>query len=207
MMGGARGARARSRATALAVLALAAGCGSQDGEAVGSVAATPQGAFWANLQGLCESSHEGVLLRAPEGDTQVPPEARLVVHFWECGKDRLRFPFHVGDNHSRTWFFIRHDDRIELRHDHRNPDGTEEATTWYGAFTGDGGTDTRQEFTTERSGIVSGWRVEIVPGERYTYGTIRNGEWRHHLDFDLTREVDPLPLPWGHEVLPSGLDR
>jgi hypothetical protein len=207
MMEGATGARVRVRATALAALALAVGCGSQDGEAVEAVAASPQDAFWTSLQGLCESSHEGALLRAPEGDTQVAPDARLVVHFWECGEDRLRFPFHVAENHSRTWFFIRHDDGIELRHDHRNPDGTEEATTWYGASTRDEGTDTRQDFTTERGAVVSGWRVEIVPGERYTYGTIRNGEWRHHLEFDLTREVDPLPLPWGHELLPSGLDR
>jgi hypothetical protein len=191
----------------LAIVALAVGCDFKAGDAREAATPTAQDAFWTNLQGLCESSHEGVLLRAPEGDTQVPPDARLVVHFWECGEDLLRFPFHVGDNHSRTWWFIRHEGRIELRHDHRNRDGTEEATSWYGAFTREAGTATRQEFTSERNGIVSGWRVEIVPGERYTYGTIRNGEWRHHLEFDLTREVDRPPLPWGHEVPPSGIAR
>lgn len=193
------------------VLVLVAACGFQEREedrAVADQAAlSPQDGFWANLQGLCEAAHGGDLLRAPEGDAQVPQDARLVVHFWECGMDRLRFPFHVGENRSRTWVFIRHLDSLELRHDHRHPDGTEESTSWYGAHSRDEGTANRQEFSTERDGVVSGWRVEIVPGERYTYGTIRNGEWRHHLEFDLTREVDIPPLPWGHEVLPEALGR
>ena len=66
------------------------------------------------------------------------------------------------------------------------------------------GTGTRQEFVTERAdGTVGGWRVEVVPGERFTYGTIRDGAWRHHLQFDLARPVDAPPPPWGHEVRPS----
>jgi hypothetical protein len=48
-----------------------------------------------------------------------------------------------------------------------------------------------------------GWRVEIEPGLRYTYGTIRDGDWRHHLEFDLTSPVPAPPPPWGHETRPS----
>ena len=191
----------------------AAGCGpgedlependapDRDGTAVTETGA--QEAFWNTLEGLCESAHEGELLRAPEGDTQVDPDARLVVHFWECGDDELRFPFHVGEDRSRTWFFIRHEDGIELRHDHRYEYGTEEENTWYGAVTTDEGTEHRQEFVREVDGVLSGWRVEILPGERYTYGTIRDGEWRHHLEFDLSDAVEVPPLPWGHEERPS----
>jgi hypothetical protein len=165
--------------------------------------ASPQDAFWNNLQALCERAAEGTLLRAPPGDTQIDPAATLVVHFRECGADELRFPLHVGENRSRTWVFIRHADRLELRHDHRHEDGTEETSTWYGATTIAEGTANRQEFLSDRDGVLVGWRVEIEPGERYTYGTIRGGEWRHHLEFDLTRTSDIPPPPWGHATRPS----
>jgi hypothetical protein len=170
---------------------------------VAAAAASPQDAFWRHLQALCPLSAEGELLRAPPGDTQIDPDARLVVHFRECGDTELRFPLHVDENRSRTWVFIRHDDRLELRHDHRHPDGTEESNTWYGASTLEPGTANRQEFVMEREGVRSGWRVEIEPGRRYTYGTIRGGEWRHHLRFDLAAPVEPPPPPWGHETRPS----
>jgi hypothetical protein len=196
---------------ALLALLLAAGACAPDAERAeaaaddahpGVVHASPQDAFWHGLQALCESAHEGALLRAPEDDTQLR-DARLVVHFRECGDDELRFPLHVDDDRSRTWVFIRHDDRLELRHDHRHQDGTEEDNTWYGAFTLAEGTANRQEFLTERDGMLRGWRVEHERGESFTYGTVRDGGWRHHLEFDLTREVPAPPPPWGYETRPS----
>jgi hypothetical protein len=163
--------------------------------------ATPQDAFWGKLQALCEGAAEGRLLQAP--DAQIRPDARLVVHFRECGDEELRFPLHVDENRSRTWIFIRHADRLELRHDHRHRDGTEEANTWYGATTLDVGTPNRQEFVSERNGVLVGWRVEIEPGRRFTYGTIRDGAWRHHLEFALDRPATIPPPPWGHTTRPS----
>jgi hypothetical protein len=187
------------------------GCGSgadrtgepQPGEPVAVQQAEPQDAFWAHLQALCPGAAEGELLQAPEGDTQIEPDARLVVHFMECGDQELRFPLQVDENRSRTWVFVRHAGSVELRHDHRHPDGTEESTTWYGASTRDPGSATRQEFVSDRDGMIVGWRVEIEPGRRFTYGTIRDGEWRHHLEFDLSTPVAEPPLPWGHEARPS----
>jgi uncharacterized protein (DUF885 family) len=164
---------------------------------------TSQDQFWASLRSLCERAAAGRLLQAPAGDTQIDPAAALVVHFRECGRDELRFPLHVDANRSRTWVFIRHEGHLELRHDHRRADGTEDTNTWYGAATLEGGTATRQEFVTERNGVRSGWRVEIEPGRRFTYGTIRDGAWRHHLEFDLTRPAPVPPPPWGHDVRPS----
>jgi hypothetical protein len=198
---------------ALAGILLLGGCarpetgpgGAAAGQPAGMRAgpAAPQDAFWGHLQDLCAGAATGRLLQAPPGDTQIHPDARLVVHFWECGTDEIRFPLHVDENRSRTWVFIRHDDALELRHDHRHPDGTEESSTWYGATTLDQGSATRQEFVTERNGVRSGWRVEVEPGQRFTYGTIRDGAWRHHLVFDLTAAAPVPPLPWGHETRPS----
>jgi hypothetical protein len=186
-------------------------CGSPDADApemgdAGPVAAeSPQDAFWQKLQSLCPGAADGELVRAPEGDSQIAADARLVVHFWECGEEELRFPLHVGQNRSRTWVFIRHEDHLELRHDHRHEDGTEEEepATWYGASTMAQGTANQQEFLFDRDGMTVGWRVEIEPGQRFTYGTIREGEWRHHMEFDLTSEAETPPLPWGHETRPS----
>jgi len=190
--------------TALLLAAIAA-CAPSDADSPGEPETAPvlsaQDAYWANLQALCESAAPGELLQAP--DTQIDPDASLVVHFWECGEEEIRFPLHVDDNRSRTWVFIRHEDSLELRHDHRNPDGTEESNTWYGASTVAEGTATRQDFVTVREEMTSGWRVEIHPGERYEYGTARNGEFRHHLVFDLTTPVELPPMHWGHETRPS----
>lgn len=190
---------------ALSTLVVVPACGSSDADSTGgreaSVTLSAQDAFWANLQGLCESAAEGELLQAP--DTQISPEARLVVHFWECGDEELRFPLHVDENRSRTWVFIRHEDSLELRHDHRNADGTEESSTWYGASTVAEGTANRQDFVTVRDEGSGGWRVEIHPGERFEYGTARDGEFRHHLVFDLANPVDLPSMHWGHETRPS----
>ncbi len=166
-------------------------------------ASSARDTFWSSLQALCETAAAGKLVSAPPGDTQIDPNAHLVVHFWECSDTELRFPLHVAENRSRTWVFIRHADKLELRHDHRHEDGTEDRTTWYGASTLDDGSATRQEFVTERNGVRGGWAVEIEPGKRFTYGTIRNSEWRHHLAFDLSAPVEPPPMHWGHTTRPS----
>ena len=196
----------KSCSSAMALVLVVAACapGMQADTLAGAASATSsQDAFWANLRGLCERAAAGRLVQAPAGDTQIDPAASLVVHFRECGERELRFPLHVDENRSRTWVFIRNERGLELRHDHRKADGSEDTNTWYGATTVSEGTSVRQEFVSERNGVVSGWRVEIEPGSRFTYGTIRNGEWRHHLEFDLTRPAPMPPPPWGHETRPS----
>ena len=199
-------------AAAAAALFLGAACAPDDGEigedqiettatTAADAPSSPQDAFWANLQGLCESAAHGELLQAP--DTQIDPDSDLLVHFWECGDEEIRFPLHVDDNRSRTWVFIRHDDHLELRHDHRHEDGTEEDNTWYGDTTIDQGTANRQEFASMRGEVIGGWAVEIEPGVHFTYGTMRDHEFRHHLRFDLTEEAELPPMHWGHETRPS----
>jgi hypothetical protein len=190
----------RSLVLALSLCSLLVGSSARTAQAQGI---PEQDAFWKNLQGLCETAAVGKLLAAPPGDTQIDPNAQLLVHFWECGEHELRFPLHVDENRSRTWVFIRHAERIELRHDHREADGSESRNTWYGASTMTAGSSQRQDFVTVRNGVAGGWRVDIVPGQHFTYGTARDGEFRHHLAFDLTKPVDLPPLQWGHETRPS----
>ncbi|CAN5768648.1 hypothetical protein BH23GEM9_BH23GEM9_21980 [soil metagenome] len=205
---------------ALIVALACTGCDTRDGAeagvegaggaevAPGEAVATPQAAFMDNLRQHCGRAYSGRLTLEPAGDEMLTGTEELIVHFRECGQDTLRLPFHLEQedagtwDRSRTWMFMQTADALEIRHDHRHEDGTPDEQTMYGAYTQDAGMANRQEFIlTERrapDGSPLGWRVEIEPGQRYTYGTIRGGEWSWRVDFDLTTTVPAPPAPWGH---------
>jgi hypothetical protein len=204
----------RAGAPTLALFLLAAAClpgERDDAEREDLIGVdSPAEAFLGNLATHCDQAYPGGLTLEPPGDDMLTGTEELVVHFRECGPDTIRIPFHVeveetgSWDRSRTWILTRAPgDRLELRHDHRESDGTPSERTMYGGFSETPGTANRQDFVsverTEESGYPRGWRIEIVPGERYTYGTTRRGEWSWRVDFDLTRPIDPPPAPWGHE--------
>jgi hypothetical protein len=168
-----------------------------------------QDGFWRNLTTHCGSAFRGRLTLEPPGDDMLTGTEELIVHFRECSSTEIRAPFHIEKeetgvwDRSRTWVFTRTSEGLELRHDHRRPDGTPDESTWYGGSTRAPGTALRQEFIyaerTAADGSPLGWRVEVVPGERYTYGTIRGGEWTWRVDFDLRKAVPVPPAPWGFQ--------
>jgi hypothetical protein len=169
----------------------------------------PEELFWNNLSKHCGKAFAGGLTKEPPGDEMLTGTELLIAHFRECGDDTLRIPFHIeieetNDwDRSRTWLFIRHDDRLEIRHDHRKRDGSEDENNWYGGYTEEPGSESYQEFIyhgrVDPEGKRLGWRIEIYPDERYTYGTIRGDDWTWRVDFDLTEAIDAPPAPWGHE--------
>jgi len=163
-------------------------------------------AFWARLHEHCGEAFEGRFVTAAPGFDLLDGSERLIVHFRSCSDFETRLPFHIEEgpdawDRSRTWVFFNHGaDGLELRHDHRHQDGSEEENTWYGGDAIEGGTYW-QRFVypprTEEMGVFMGWRVEIHPHERFTYGTMRDEEWTFRVDFDLSQAVDPPPPPWG----------
>ncbi len=165
--------------------------------------------FFDMLSEQCGNAYPGGLTLEPEGDEMLDGDELLVVHFRECDDNQLKLPFHIelGEDEwdrSRTWIYTKHEDGLELRHDHRMPDGSEDDVTMYGGYSVEGGTAMRQEFKSvprsEEMGHFRGWRIEIVPGDRYTYGTIRDTTWSWRVDFDLSEPMeDTPPAPWGHE--------
>lgn len=170
--------------------------------------------FMANLARHCGDAFPGRLTLEPPGDDMLTGDEELLVHFRDCAPHEVRIPFHVEVDEgqrwdrSRTWYVIRHGDRLELRHDHRREDGSESARTWYGGFSAGEGTAHRQDFLSpERShaaGVPVGWRIEIIPGVRYAYGTTYDGDYDWRIDFDLAQPIDRTPpLPWGHDRDPS----
>jgi hypothetical protein len=143
----------------------------------------PYEAFFQALAVHCGNAYQGRLTTAPPGDDMITFEDILVVHFRECEEQVLKAPFHIQTvadgawNRSRTWIFTKHEDGLELRHDHRKPDGSEDEVTMYGGFqygVNEAGVQIFQSVPrTEESGMFRGWRIEIEPNVRYTYGTVR----------------------------------
>ena len=171
-------------------------------------------AFWEALAEHCGQAYEGVRVIARDDRPDLlEGDETLVVHFRECSDELLALPFHVGPpddewDRSRTWRFTWPDEGegLELRHDHRLADGSPDLNnTLYGGLSIDdyGNARVQRFLYTERvaeDGSALGWQIEIVPGERYTYGTFSGEEWTWRVDFDLTQPLSQLPpAPWGFE--------
>ncbi len=166
--------------------------------------------FFEALSQECGNAYAGQLMVQPETVNMFTGTEEMVMHFMECSGNELKIPFHIEDeaneswDRSRTWILTLHDDGLELRHDHRKQDGSHDDVTMYGGYSVDEGTDNVQRFqsqprTEEADGEFRGWRIEYVPGERYTYGTIWKDEWNIMVEFDLSEPVEAPPAPWGHE--------
>jgi len=177
----------------------------------------PVDAFLARLAQHCGQAFAGRIVanRPPEGEEPIandPFEGKtLVMHVRECGESELKVPFHVGDDHSRTWVLTRTDSGLRLKHDHRHEDGSDDAVTMYGGDTAAPGTEQRQEFPVdafsiemfEREGlpmsVTNTWAMEIEPGQRFLYELARPTGRLFQVEFDLSTPVETPPTPWGHE--------
>jgi hypothetical protein len=160
---------------------------------------TPQDAFFANLTALCGQRFEGKVVTNEAADSNFATQ-RLLMHVRDCSAEEIRIPFWVGEDHSRIWFITRTDQGLQLKHDHRDPDGTEHAVHWYGGQTRSEGTANRQEFPVDQFSIdlfnanglsvsnTNVWAVEVHPQNIYAYELRR--ESRHfRVEFDLTKPV------------------
>jgi hypothetical protein len=212
--------RARTlRAAAMLLCSAIVACGEPErpadtAPAPADTGADEQRAFLDNLAAQCGQAFAGRLALTPEGDDMLTGTEELLVHFRDCEAGEVRIPFHVeveatGEwNRSRTWYVMALEDGLELRHDHREPDGSESRRTWYGGRTTTRGTATRQDFVsperTTAAGTSVGWRIEIEPGRYYRYGTTRAGDYDWMIEFDLSRPVaGDVPSAWGAAQPPS----
>jgi hypothetical protein len=162
------------------------------------------------LSQYCGQSFEGEITSpVTEADSAFAGQ-RLVMHVRECMDDEVRVPFHVGDDHSRTWLITRLDDgRLRLKHDHRHEDGSEDVLTQYGGESVLPPVSARVEFPAdqfskdlfEREGIPVSmdniWIMEVTD-TTFTYALTRPNRL-FEVTFDLTEPVDNPPTPWGWE--------
>ena len=161
--------------------------------------------FWAELQKLCGKAFAGTVAAAPADDTTFKDKT-LLMHVRACEKDRIRIPFVVGADRSRTWVLTRQTNgRILLKHDHRHEDGTPDKVTMYGGLTTNTGMETRQMFPADQETVdvipaaaTNVWWIDLVPGEHFTYNLRRMGSERYFsIKFDLKTSVKAPEAPWG----------
>ena len=174
---------------------------------------SPADAFLAALATHCGQAFAGRIV-ANEPVTGQPDAFEgkaLIMHVRGCDNptEELRVPFHVGDDHSRTWVITRTDGGLRLKHDHRHADGSEDVQTQYGGDTVSAGTAIRQEFPVdaysvalfEREGLqqstANTWALEVEPGQRFLYELSRPSGRLFKVEFDLTQPVALPPAPWG----------
>jgi hypothetical protein len=176
-----------------------------------STAQSPVDTFWSELHKLCGKAFNGIIA----ADTSNSPDfagKTLVMHVRSCEPDRIRIPFFVGDDRSRTWILERKGDRIQLKHDHRHEDGKPDAVTMYGGWSTNGGMPTRQFFPADEetskvvpappgnapSAAANVWWIELVGGSHLSYNLRRLASDRlFSVRFDLTKEAKAPPAPWG----------
>lgn len=171
-------------------------------------AETPQDVFWNHLAALCGNAYQGAMTSDDAVDADFA-DLTMIMHVRRCSEDRLEIPLHVGEDRSRTWVLTRLGDGLQLKHDHRHEDGSEDATTLYGGRTTDAGSERTQSFpadtyskelftSTDRDALTDNvWSLEIEPGQRFSYTLRRPGRY-FQADFDLTATVAEPPPPWGH---------
>ena len=163
-----------------------------------------QMAYWNSLKSLCGQAYEGTVIAAPATDTTFKNKT-LLMHVRACEDSRIRVPFMVGDDRSRTWVFTKTGNGLQLQHDHRHRDGSADSITFYGGHTSNSGTATAQYFPADEQTVkmlpLAGaniWWVEMVPGKYFTYNLRRLGTDRlFSIRFDLTKPVAVPAAPWG----------
>ena len=161
----------------------------------------PQQRFFDGLRTLCGKAYPGRVVSNDAADREMAG-AVLVMHVRACSAEKVRIPFHVGENRSRTWVISRTATGLRLKHDHRHEDGSEDALTQYGGDTESAGTARRQEFPADqhsRELFVRGnipasaanvWALEIEPGRTFAY-ELRRPNRHFRVEFDLARPVTP----------------
>jgi hypothetical protein len=158
--------------------------------------------FWNSLQKHCGKSYEGTLVEAPANDDF--RGKKLVMHVRACDSNRIRIPFFVGDDKSRTWVLTKKIDRILLKHDHRHSDGKPDSITMYGGYTSSTGLPGIQVFTADQetanlipAAASNVWWITL-DDTSFTYNLRRIGTPRvFTVKFDLTKPIDTPEAPWG----------
>jgi len=165
---------------------------------------TNQAIFWNQLIANCGKSFKGTVVETPDTDT-IFRGKELTIHIRSCEENRIRIPFMVGTNRSRTFILRRFENKLEWKHDHRHEDGKPDEVTMYGGSTNNSGSANMQVFPADQqttqvipAGIGNVWWVEIEPGKSLTYNIRRVGTNRlFSFKFDLTKPVAAPLAPWG----------
>ncbi len=154
-------------------------------------------AFFDHLSGLCGNTYAGEETFMAEG-RESWAHYDFVMHVTVCEEDRVHIPFHLSDDHSRTWLFLIEDGRLRFRHDHRHEDGTPEDQTLYGGYADGKGTAFVQHFPADaytidllQDTLGRQWDIRLAEDlSRMTYQLRYHGELVFEAAFDLTQPIE-----------------
>ena len=157
--------------------------------------------FWKNLESHCGKAYEGRLI---SGGSEDFSGKKLVMHVRSCEGNNIRIPFFVGEDKSRTWVLTMQDNRIQLKHDHRQEDGSEDDITQYGGTSTNTGLSHVQIFPADQEtselipyASTNVWWITL-DDTTFSYNLKRIGSDRlFSVEFDLTKEVETPSAPWG----------
>ncbi len=184
----------------LAVFAISCGSPSQNNtnssKAQEPTVSENQLAFLNNLASLCGKSFGGREAYIEKG-RESWAHKKFVMHVTVCEDDRVYIPFHLDDDHSRTWKFIMEDDGLRFQHDHRHPDGTPEDQNLYGGFADSTGNAYWQNFPSDKhtlsmldDGNYRQWRVALTEDlSLLSYQLYYDDKLIFQADFDLTQPL------------------
>lgn len=168
--------------------------------------APQQEAFWARIVDRCGEAYPGEVVDHTPFYASAAAYGEVVAHIIECSPERIHMALHMDDDRSRNWILTRDRGTLLLKHDHRNPDGTEEEITQYGGHAPSPGLSHRQIFPADEhtAGILperwdNFWFMDFMDDETFAYG-VHWPEQGHsiRIHFDLTTPVEPPPAPWGY---------
>lgn len=157
--------------------------------------------FTANLAQHCGKAYKGKIVSTP-----IPADfenKELIMYVSSCTNREVKIAFFVGDDLSRTWVFTLKGDRLELKHDHRQPNGQPDEITMYGGTTTNTGNDTIQYFPADQetaqhipAAASNLWWVTINE-EEYTYNLQRAGSTTSfNAVFDLNNPIVTDKRAW-----------
>lgn len=177
----------------------------EDALTVGVELSDEQHAFWDQIQAHCGNAYRGELADAtPFYQTF---DAELIrIHVRDCTDELTHISLHIDEDHSRNLLLTKTDGNLQLKHDHRNEDGTEEEITQYGGFAEQPGLSTRQIFWADAhtaeilpERFDNFWFLDLMDEETLAYGVhwpIQGNSIR--MEFDLSETVEAPPTPWGY---------
>ncbi|MFT7527275.1 MAG: hypothetical protein ACI9LY_002430 [Arenicella sp.] len=141
-----------------------------------------QDQYFEGLKALCGARFEGAMTFPKDGQDSFAGKL-LVANFDQCDENQLRVPFVVGKDSSRTWIFSRIEGGLQLKHDHRHPDGTPDEVNMYGGMANDSGTSLSQSFEADQH------TAEVIPAASTNVWTVSLNPSGNELSYHLERNA------------------
>lgn len=148
--------------------------------------------LFESLQALDGRSYSGRMTFPDDPAHEMNQPMTIIVRV--KSEDEIRVPFQVGDDSSRTWVLTRTSAGVQLKHDHRHPDGTPDELTNYGGLAIEQGLGSLLVFPAdqetknmlpEAAGNV--WTLRLSPdGRQLWYYLERDRKPRFEAVFNLT---------------------